>query len=172
MNDRKQQAAEIREDVMEKVAEMADRDLHDTRFDAWRSVSNRRRLVIATVVVLLIYGFSNYFEQPIITLLALLAYFALLWLMRIVSRNIPDLPDELVDERMREVRGTVYRHAYLGTVGLLTVAILIDIGLSLASEFTTAQRLTGTQWFDLMFFVFFATLAVPNAIFLWNEPEI
>ena len=173
MNDRHDDVRAKREQFLRLSEAHAERALNDQRWNVLRTPANRKRLVIATFATLLVYAVANYLEQPVLALVGIVAYFGFLFAMRTATRTIPDLPDEIVDERMRAVRGVVYRYAYVGTIAVFTLVIVLEIALRLAARAGAPfSALTGDQWFDLMFVAFFATLAIPSAIFLWIEPEV
>ncbi|MEM8984150.1 MAG: hypothetical protein AAGC71_14050 [Pseudomonadota bacterium] len=173
MSEREQQLREKRAEFLQLAETHAERRLNDRRWNWLRTPANRKRLVVVTFAVLLIYGFANYLDQPVVALLGIVGFFVLLFAMQTASRAIPDMPDELVDERMRAVRGTVYRHAYVGSICLYSAVIVLDISLALAAKLgAPVTRLNAEQWFDLLFVAFFATMAIPSAIYLWTEPEL
>ncbi|MEM1263459.1 MAG: hypothetical protein AAGH76_13745 [Pseudomonadota bacterium] len=173
MNNRDEHIREKREVFLNLAESHASRALHDQRWDRLRTPINRKRLVVATYAMLLVYSVANFSDQPFLALFALIGFMGLAWMMRIASRTIPDIPDELVDERMRAVRGVVYRYAYIGAVTIFSFVIALEIGLTLLGKvWPSVGPLTGEQWFELMFIAFFATLVLPSAIFLWTEPEL
>lgn len=172
MSDTKERAAKMRNEMLDQVAERAERDLHDERFDWLRTTRARRGLVIATASVLVLYLTSNLLGWPFVTLGALITFGFLLWGLRLASRTIMDLPDELIDERMRARRGEIYRYAYMGAVCLLSCPLIVDIGMKLFSGMNQASALTSTQWLDFTLTIMFALVALPSMLFAWTEAEI
>lgn len=173
MSDREQKIREKREDFLRLAEAQAQRRLHDVRWNFLRTRQNRKRLIVAIYTILTIYGVANFLDQPFVVLPALVAYLVLLLLLQTVSRGIVDMPQELADERMREVRGDVYRYSFLGAVGIFSLIMILDIIIAVANKAgAPLDRLSGTQWMDMMFLAFFMTLPLPNAIFLWTEPEL
>ena len=173
MSDREQQIKEKREEFLRLAEANADRALNDQRWNALRTPTNRKLLVVATFVVLLVYGVANYVDMPLVVLPALITFFLLLLAMRTASRTIPDLPEELADERMRAVRGRVYRLAYLTVVALYSLVFVTEILLRVVAKAgLPVTPLDVGQLVDLLFVAFFAALAIPSAIFLWIEPEL
>lgn len=165
-------AQELRKKVLEDVARKADRDFADTRYDWLRSRGRRRALVLLTMAFVVVYGLGNYFAWPVTTLVTLILFGVCLWLLRVAVRGITDYPDEIVDERMREVRGVTYRYAFLGVMCLLSLYLIVYIGNQLLAKSDIVAPMTADQLHELAFMFFFASMALPTAIFAWNEPEV
>ena len=165
-------AQELRKKVLEDVARKADRDFADTRYDWLRSQRRRRLLVLLTMALVAVYGWGNYYEWPVTTLVALVLFFGCLWLLRIAVRGITDYPDEIVDERMREVRGLTYRYAFLGVMALFSIYLVFYIFNQLLAKAGLVTLMSAEQLHELGFTVFFTSMALPSAIFAWSEPEV
>lgn len=165
-----EEAKRLRRDALAMIEDQVERDLNDESW-AWLRTRNRRRgLVLLTFSILLIYAFGT--ANPFVTLAALVAYGVCLWLLRKATRTITDIPDELVDERMRDVRGVTYRLSYLGTMTLISVYLVIYIGNRLMAQHEWMTELSAADLHDLAFVLFFACMALPSAVFAWREPEI
>ncbi len=147
----------------------AQRALNDTHWDWLRPLPRRRRLVAATGIAWLLYAVSTYSGWDGMTLPALLAFGALLFALRRATRTITDLREVDLDERLREVRGRVYRQCYLGAMTLFSVLFLMAIGTQLAHRWLGTALWTHDQWLDLTMALFFAALALPSATFAWRE---
>lgn len=173
-DDFKERVRQQRAAMLETVAPMAERDLYDERYDWLRTPGRRRALVIVTVACVLTSWLAVMADWPLLALITLLSFLGLIFLLRRVGRSIVDLPDELVDERMREVRGLVYRWAYIGMMTCIPMLFVADILLALAEKFEILglTRLTGDQWSDGLMTVFFLGMALPSMIHVWVEPEL
>ena len=166
-----QKARELRNTAMSDVELKAARDFADTKYNWIRTSGRRRALVVLTFTLVFVYGLSNYFDMVFVTLPALLAYMACLWLLRVSVRGVTVYPDELVDERMRELRGYTYRYAYLGVMVLLSGFLIAYIVNQLLAKPGYAEAMTADQLHDLFFAFFFACLALPSALYAWTEPD-
>lgn len=164
-----QEADKLRQEMLDKVAEKAKRDFSDTRFDFLRPLERRRMLVIVSYALVLAYGVLNHFDQPLWVLPTLITWGISLWLLRLSTRGITDYPDELVDERMREVRGLTYRYAFMGCIIFMSVFMIIYIANQLLAKGGSVEYITADQLHDMSFCLFFACMALPSAIYAWNE---
>jgi hypothetical protein len=162
----------VREQFADKTQQQAARSFADTRWNWLRQKARRRALVLVSFSLVSLYGLALYFDWVFVALPALLSFMGTVWLMRVVVRGITDYPDELVDERMREVRGLVYRYAFLATIGLISVYMAAFIINQVLAKAGWAQPMSADQLHDLSFWLFFACMALPSAIFAWREPEI
>lgn len=163
---------ELRREVMDDVAERARRGFEDTRFDWLRTRSRRRLLSVLSIVLLLVYAAGALSGYPLITLFGLIAWGITLWLLRIATRSIPDLPDEVVDERMRSVRGRIYRLSYIAVMALLSVYMMTFIANRVWVRFYDGPVMTAEQLHDLSFVLFFAGMMVPSILYAWTERDI
>ena len=172
--DFKKRVREQRAAMLETVAPMAERDLYDERYNGLRTPGRRKALVLTTVACVLLSGVSAMADWPLLALITLVSFLGLVFLLRRVGRSIVDLPDELIDERMREVRGLVYRWAYIGLMTCIPMLFITDIVFSLAEKFEILglSRLSADQWSDGLFTLFFLGMALPSMIHVWVEPEL
>ncbi len=162
-------ARELRREMIDEVRRKADRDFHDTRYDFVRPLGRRRALVVITFILLLGYGVLNYYDYPEFVLPILILWGICMWLLRMSTRGITDYPDEIVDERMRQVRGLTYRYAFMGSIVVISGYISIYIINQLWAKFGSAIPMTADQLHDMAFCMFFACMSLPSAIFAWNE---
>ncbi len=164
-------SAELRKRMLDQTAAKAEQDFSDTRFDWLRTRSARRRSVLLTFAVLLAYGFGVYNDWPITALVALLTYFGMIFVLRTSVRGVTDYPDELVDERMREERGHAYRLAFIGTMALSSLYLIMYIGNQLLAKAGSVSPMTADQLHDSFFVFFFASMILPSAIYAWTQDE-
>jgi len=153
-------------------ADEARRSLDDERYDWIRPLGRRRALVVAGALMILGYAVGMFAGWPVLTLASLLAYIGVLFLLRMAVRAITDLPDEVVDERMRQVRGGIYRHAYIGTMALVSVGIAVFIVNQITTKLGWTGTMTGEHMHELMFVIFFFAMGLPSALYAWSEREI
>ncbi len=171
--DTQKRIAEQREVYLEKAEHYATRDLEDQRFNKLRTTTARKRLVIVTAITLLGLLLGNLWQWPVVSLIALLAFALCLVALRIAVRNIVDMPDELVDERMRAQRGEVYRLAFFGIVAVFSLLFTLDIAALLGAKVGLGvQPLSAEQWRDCVMTVFFTAIAMPSAIYAWRAPHV
>ena len=161
-----------RVEIIARVADKAERDLNDTRFDWLRTQPRRRQLSVGLLLLVGLYGFGTIGGYPVVALISIIAYGFGLWALRIATRSIPDLPDELVDERMREVRGTTYRWSYMVVMALISLFMATYIVSKLGTKFGGWAPMSAETMHELTFVLFFLGLAVPSIQFAWTESEI
>ncbi len=164
-------ARELRKRVLNDVAKKAERDFADTRFNWLRTRPRRRLLVGVTYSLVLVYAFSNYNDLPLLTLPAFLLFIGCVLLLRISVRGVTDYPDEIVDERIREERGYTYRYAFMGVIIFMSAYIVFFIGNALLAKAGYLPSISARQLHDLSFALFFGSMALPSAIWAWNETE-
>ena len=172
MSDQRERIDKLRQEVMDDVAKRAAKGFADTRFDWLRPLSRRRGLVVLTFGLVSLYGIGMFLDWPFVVLGALIAFMACAALLRVSVRSVTDLPDEIVDERMREVRGLTYRYAFIGAVCVMTLYIVTYIANQLLAKAEVVSRLTAEQMHDASFVMFFTCLVLPTAIYAWMEPEV
>lgn len=169
MNDKLREA---REAFLGQAERQARRELHDQRFAFLRTLPRRRGLVVAVFALVAAYGVGMFADWPVLSLAALLGYMAGLWALRTATRTIPDLPEELVDERMREVRGRTYRLAYIGAMAGLSVYLVVYIANQVMAKAGWLAPMSADGLHDLSFVLLFSCLALPSSIYAWTEREI
>ncbi|MEO0422035.1 MAG: hypothetical protein AAF184_06850 [Pseudomonadota bacterium] len=165
-------AQELRREMLQRVEQMAEREFADTRFDWLRSLPRRRALVVVCYTTLVLYGIGVFGGFAVLTLVSLIAYMATLWLLRLAVRSAVDLPEEVVDERMRAVRGVTYREAFIGTMVLMSAYLMVYIGNALLAKQGVFAPITADQLHELAFVMFFAALALPGALYAWRERHV
>ncbi|MEN7343280.1 MAG: hypothetical protein AAAFM81_10070 [Pseudomonadota bacterium] len=163
------QVKERREEMLQQVEEKAERDFSDTRYNFVRSQVRRRWLVVLSYVLLTGYGLSSVFDFPGAALALLIVWGASVWLLRTAIRGLTDYPDELVDERIREVRGQTYRLAFLGANCLFSLYLVIYIVNQLLAKPGIFLPMSADTLHELAFPFFFGMMVLPTAIFAWRE---
>ncbi len=154
------------------VAIEAERALYGTAFEWLRSQQRRRALCVVCVASLVLVLFDVFTDSPFVALGGMILFIASLLGLRRAVRKILDLPDRYVDERMRQVRGEVYRLAFIAAGGLVGAIILLHIGLEVLQSLEVTATLSSEQWFRLMFVQLFALMSLPNLIYAWRERDV
>lgn len=88
-------------------------------------------------------------------------------------RLVADAPDELLDERLVEVRNRVYVRSYRGLATMVSVlaAVVIpvnDFGIDHSIDFLASQRqlIVATA-----FALIWITAALPSVVLAWTSPD-
>lgn len=110
----------------EMVAGNAERILNDTTYDRFRTRRSQRALVAAYVALTIAIPCAWLIGGPIAGIVTVLAALAVYLLLRVSVRSIADLPDHVLDERMRRERDSVY------VVSFRTVSAVAMIALNIA----------------------------------------
>jgi hypothetical protein len=152
------------------VAQLAQRLERDTALDPYRSRERRRIAVILALVLILGVAAVAWAGSAIGTVLALAPAIGGVWFVRRLVRLRADLPDELVDERVRSVRNERYVEAYR-ILSALTVTVLIVtyIGTDAARIGWTleARHVHALLWTFVLL-----SVALPSMLLAWQEREI
>jgi hypothetical protein len=103
----------------EYVRKNAERILADTKYDALRTPGRLVALVVAYVVVTVAMAVLWLRVGNIAGIAGVFAWGGVYLLLRVAVRAQADLPDHVLDERMRAERDRVYLHAFRGTSTLI-----------------------------------------------------
>lgn len=132
------------------VADNAERILNDTAYDRYRTPRALRLLVAAYVVCTAAIAISWALLGAIAGILAVLATIGVYLLLRVAVRSMADLPDHVLDERMRRDRDSVYVDAFrlVSTVVFLAAnAALIPVAFSDGATLTfDYQEVSAVYW--------------------------
>lgn len=110
-----------------QVAERAERLLSDERYPALRTRRSRSLLVGAMTAAIAASPPAWLAGGPLWGLAVVIAGFGVLFVLRYSIRVIADLPEHVLDERMRSSRDRAYVEAYRWFAGL--AVILASVGL-------------------------------------------
>ena len=110
----------------EMVAGNAERILNDTTYDRFRTPRSQRLLVAAYVAVTIAIPCCWLLGGAIAGILAVLVAVVVYLLLRVSVRSIADLPDHVLDERMRRDRDSVY------VVSFRTVSTVVMVAANIA----------------------------------------
>lgn len=144
--------------------------LDDDRWDRLRSRRARRGLVVAYAAAAVGAVAALATGLDLVGLLLVVAAVGVMVLLRRATRGIADLPDEVLDERGRQVRDATYRTAYVILVGSLSVVLLaayiaVD-GPRIAYQ-PMADHLHAVFWGVML-----AGAGLPAGLVAWQQPEI
>jgi hypothetical protein len=109
------------------VAENAERILSDTKYDGLRTPNALRSLVVAYAATTVAIPIAWLTGGAIAGILAVLAATAVFLLLRVAVRSLADLPDHVLDERMRRDRDQVYVDAFR----LVSTVVFVAANLAL-----------------------------------------
>ena len=168
--DHRDRVGPVRAEMIDVVRERAERELNDERFAPWRRPGRRRLLVGAWLAAVAVTTVGAWFDWWAVLPLGLIVTLGVAFLLRRVVRGMADIPEELLDERMRTRRDRAYRVAYSI---LAAVALLPGMVLWLAADasrigFSLEARHLGA----LMYLVLGVALALPSAILALTEDEL
>ncbi len=138
------------------VAKKAERVLDDTTYDRLRSPAALRRLVAFYVVTMTAMPVCWLMWGSLAGVLSILLCGAGLLLLRVAVRSQADLPDDVLDERMRTERDQVYVGAYR----LVVTAVFIAANVALLSVTFRDEGATITLDVESMNAVYWPLLAL------------
>ena len=142
----------------------------DTSLDALRPLGRRRLVVLACLFLIAIAVGAAWGGSAIWTLVALAPAIAGVWLVRRVVRLMADLPDELVDERVRTVRNQRYVEAYrLLSAVMVAVLLVVYIG---ADAPRIDWVLEARHVHAMFWLVMLMSFALPSMLLAWSEREV
>lgn len=169
--DRGAQVRAVRRDLIDKARPSAERYLSDSRYDWLRPLARRRLLVVASLMVIAAHSAALALgASPLLSLPLLAGGWGAYSLLKWAVRGMADLPEELIDERMREVRDRQYRVAYTGLSAVMVVALLI---LWISADATRIAWRPEAHHLEALFWGFTLTaISLPSMAVAWSEPEV
>ncbi len=128
----------------------------------------RRRLMVVLVAVSLIgYMIGDLLDNPLLTLISLLAFLGGALLLRLTTQGVADLPDAALDERQVSVRNSAYLRAYRvlgGAVALVVIGMFVWELLKLGPVPVATVQLMTTS-------CLFLAMVAPSCVVAWWEKE-
>lgn len=109
------------------VAERAERILSDQRFPALRTRRGRVALVMAQGMTIVLMPVVWLAADPVAGMVMVILSMAVMSLLRRSVRVVADLPDDVLDERLRTRRNAAYVEAYRYFDGLLMVGAAVGL---------------------------------------------
>jgi hypothetical protein len=163
--------------MRDRVRQNAERALNDEKFN-WIRTPGRRKAIAITALAMVFVTSGLYLIAGTWGFVGLLGLYVSYALLRVSIRSIADLPEEFVDERLRQVRSATYYRAYLASYVLLTgVAVVLmilwighDIGTSGNSDFVTL-KFTWDQLQALVWFVLGLAMVTPSAVLALTQSD-
>lgn len=147
----------------------ADRVLSDTTFDRFRTERALRWLVLIyigiTVAMALLWVLHGNFAG----IAGMLAWIPAYLLLRVAVRAQADLPDHVLDERMRAERDRVYVNAFRITASLVFAAVCVMV---MAVEFRPEPASLTLQSHEvnaIFWSVFSVIMGAPSLVMAWNR---
>lgn len=136
----------------------------EVRPTGWHSRTGRRSLVVGVVLGLACDLAATVVDSPWPKLAGLVLFLGCAAAIRVLTRQVADMPAERIDERQQRVQKDAYLHSYRivgGLIALLTLALIFpaskDIPFRLVSE--SVQVLL------------FLMVVLPSCVLAWTERE-
>lgn len=168
--DRRARARELRADAMDDVARRAEKGFADTRFDGWRSRGRRRGVIVTWALLVVAIAGVTLLDEPLVTIGSFAVGGAATWFLRVLVRAVPDLPEEVLDERQVVRRDRAYRTAYQVVVA---VALVTTLAMYIAADGTRPEYDILPSHVNALFMVIlFGALGLPSAVYGWSEQEV
>ena len=138
------------------VAANAEQVLSDTRYDRFRTDGALLWLVVAYVITTAVIPVCWIRWGTMGGVLSLAPWGAVFLLTRVAVRSQADLPDEVLDERMRRERDRVY----VDTFRLVSSVVFVAVNVALAAVAFRDEDATITFDYDSVSAVFWTTFAL------------
>lgn len=120
---------EARERNRVYVATNAERVLADTAYDRFRTPRALLTLVVLYAITTVAMPVGWLASGAIVGIAAFVPWLAVFLLLRVAVRSQADLPDDVLDERLRSERDRVYVGAYR----LVSVVVFLAVNVALAA---------------------------------------
>jgi drug/metabolite transporter (DMT)-like permease len=133
---------------------------------SWRTRARRRAIVALSVMLVAGAATAVHVElrNPALLVGALLGYFALAIVLRLLTRGIADSPDHQLDERDRAMRDHVWRRAYWA-VGIALAALV------LYATVTQDAPGFGPRMVGMLMVLAWVTVFAPTFVLAWVLPD-
>jgi len=161
----KERVAEQREGMLHKMGPQAERLMYDNKLSGLRGLGTRRTLSLALLALCITMPWTQMF--PLISIAAILGVFALWALLSRINRGFMDLPEELVDERIRARRNEIYRWSYI----LSVLFMFAFVGLTILKT-GSGTTLTKTEPLHGFMGLTWTMFTLPTMMFAFLEKEI
>lgn len=140
----------------ELVTENANRILNDQRYDRFRTPRALRALVAAYGAITVVIPIGWLAGGAIPGIAAVLVAAGVYLLVRAAVRSVADLPDHVLDERLRRDRDAVYLPAFR----LVSTVVFLAANVALAAIAFRAEGTTISFGYDEISAVFWTLLAL------------
>lgn len=156
---------EKRADMLDKMSPQADKLMNDTRFSALRKPGVRKSLALLLLALCVTMPWTQIHRYW--GIVAILGVFALWALLSKINRGFMDLPDELIDERIKARRNEIYRWSYLVAV----FAMFAFVGLTIV-ENDAGTTISGTHPLHGFMGLTWTMFTLPTILFAFLEREL
>jgi hypothetical protein len=156
------------------VDERAARLLSDERFPALRT--RRVRLLLAAVMAFVVAALPAVWLAggPLWGLAAVIAGFGHLFVLRYSVRVVADLPDHVLDERLRSSRDRAYVEAYRWFAGLTVIAASVGMFAFVVNADDSDVWTVSIGWDGVMaafWVLMLAGMAMPSLVMALQEGD-
>lgn len=158
---------DLRRDALGKISPAAEDIMNDEKLARYRRPFVRK-LLAAALVLSAIGNLFSFSVDGVWSLINLIVMIGLCFLLARVNRGFMDLPQELVDDRIRGRRNEMYRFAYMGVLGILSVIMPTALLLNAFQPGILAL----IDPVAALLALFWTTAVLPTAAFAWIEREI
>ncbi len=157
-----------------EVRRRTDRLLDDDRFDALRGSTARRVVAVAYVLVSAAMVVS-WFGGTIAGVVGLAAWAVAFVALRLSVRSMADLPDYVLDERMRRERDMTYVSAFRlvsAVLGIAVSVLFVKVVVADANDETTVLTVSAGAANALFWGVFALVLGAPSLAMAWRRSAV
>jgi hypothetical protein len=164
----------VSERNQDEVRRRADRLLEDEQFDALRSPPARRALAVVYVVVssaMVVFWLAG----PVIGVLGLAVWAVAFVALRVSVRSLADMPDYVLDERMRRERDTTYLGAFRlvsAVLGVAVAVLFVKVIVADANDETTVLTVSTGAANAVFWAVFALVLGAPSLAMAWRRAAV
>jgi hypothetical protein len=171
LGQRWKQATERNKD---EVQRRADRQFEDEHFDLLRGPT-ARRAVAGTYVFVSLAMVASWFGGTIAGVGGLAVWGVAFVALRLSVRSLADMPDYVLDERMRRERDTTYISAFRmvsSVVGIAVAVLFVKVVVADANDESTVL-IVNTDAANAMFWgVFALVLGAPSLAMAWRRNAV
>lgn len=157
-----------------EVQRRADQMFEDERFDALRGPM-ARRVVAGTYVVVSVVMIASWFGGAIAGVLGLALWGVAFLGLRLSVRSLADMPDHVLDERMRRERDVTYLSAFRmvsAVLGIAVAVLFMKVVVADANDEETVLTVS-TDAANAMFWgVFALVLGAPSLALAWRRTAV
>jgi hypothetical protein len=134
-----------------------------------------RRIVAGTYVVATVAMVASWFGGAVAGVLGLALWAVAFLALRLSVRSLADMPDHVLDERMRRERDTTYVSAFRlvsAALGIAVAVLFVRVVVADANDEETVLTV-GTDAANAMFWgVFALVLGAPSLALAWRRTAV
>lgn len=158
----------------QEVQRNADRQFDDEHFDVLRGPT-ARRVVAGIYVVVSLAMVASWFAGTIAGVLGLAVWGVAFVALRLSVRSLADMPDHVLDERMRRERDTTYISAFRlvsAVLGIAVAALFVTVIVADANDETTVFTVSTAAANAMFWGVFALVLGAPSLAMGWRRSAV